>query len=462
MIIQTLFNFGGRFELGEVEVRLMPGIPNLHVVGSPDPQIREAGIKLKSAVRAAGFRWPRGQQILVNLRPNHFKKTSHGVELAVALGILGATGQLEETLQEKLRGLRVYGEVTLDGRVLAPHDLPRALTSSPVPLLTGTAATGLREGEWLELASLKDSAAIHRARYFDWDSFFERPALPPMSFHADAVLPLLLCAHMKLNVMVAGPQGSGKSTWAKVLYSLSPRPDVRTLLEREEWVGRDENLKWRPLECPHHSLSPLSMVGGSYPIQPGVVTRVHGGVLLMDEFLEFSAATLEALREPLETGTVEIARKGAREKLPAQFQLVATTNLCPCGKLVPRMDEKCRHPLPFCSSTVRRLSGPLLDRFDLLVFSQSWTLPGRMVPVSEMAESVARMDRFRTARGEVEAQWPDWIDSLTLNFRRRRSLLRVARGIADLEESKTVESTHFSQAIKLVADSITELNQLFA
>ena len=130
MLIKTWFQQDGKWEKGELEVRLMPGLPVLHIVGLPDVQIREAGLKLRSGLRACGLQWPRGHQVIVNLRPNHLRKSGSGVELAIALGFLAETGQLAEAVVEALNERRVYGEVTLDGRVLAPHDIELVMQMS--------------------------------------------------------------------------------------------------------------------------------------------------------------------------------------------------------------------------------------------------------------------------------------------------------------------------------------------
>ncbi len=463
MIIKTIFNHGGTWEKGEIEIHLLAGIPNLHVVGLPDAQIKESGVKLKSALKSCGFTWPRGHQIIVNLRPNHFRKSSAGGELAIALGFLAKTNQLPENILAAAQRAYVYGEVALDGRVIAPHDLPSALRAAAgEEVLTGSVGDYVREGAWSELTRLRDESVARKQRFFDWEAFWQRPAPLDLTLHAEAAKILILVLHMKLHVLLAGPQGSGKSTWAKIMYSLTEAPDPDLYVEREEMIGR-ENLRWRPLEQPHHSVTPLAMVGGGFPIAPGVISRAHGGILIMDEFLQFHVAVLENLREPLENGRVEIARKGSREILPARFQLVATTNLCPCGKAAPGMERRC--PYVFrnkCSQVVHRLSGPLLDRFDVMGYSHNWTDRSvDRVHVNEIRETLQRLTRFAKIRGEVELKVPGWVDEMSLNHRRRAALLRVARGIADLHESKRVESKHFTEAVGLVVSPIKELDEIF-
>lgn len=464
MIVKTIFNHSGLWEPGEIEIHLLPGIPTLHVVGLPDAQIKESGIKLKSALKTCGFTWPKGHQIIVNLRPNHFRKKSAGVELGIALGFLAKSGQLSPDLREAVARSCVYGEVALDGRVIAPHDLPLALRAAgDMEVLTGVVPDSVREGLWSEMDNLRADQVTRRQRFFNWQEFWRRPPEMELQIHPQAARALLLATHMKLHVLLAGPQGTGKSTWAKILYSLTEPPDPDLFLEREDLIGREE-LRWRPLEQPHHSITPLAMVGGGYPIAPGVISRAHGGILLMDEFLEFDPSVLENLREPLENGRVEIARKGAREVIPARFQLVATTNLCPCGKAAPKISYQC--PNVFrrkCTSVVHRLSGPLLDRFDMLVFTQDWfDREPKPYLAKELRARLVELKAFAKARGEVPVEAPSWLDQMPLNHRRRAAVVKVARGLADLKGSEAVKSEHFSQAVELVVNPITELDELFA
>lgn len=465
MIIQTLFYYQGRFEKGEVELRLLPGVPQLQVIGQPDTHIRECGLRLKSALKACGLKWPQGHQIVVNLRPGHFRKSSPGIDLPIALAYLAHTGQLPEPVMDALRTHVVYGEVALDGRVCAPFDVGQAIRDCmDMKVLTGEVGASLKHGQWAELMHLQAPEIQHRERFFDWDQYWRAPELVDLELHPAAAELLILSSHMNLNVLLAGPQGSGKSTWARVLYGLSSKPDPYLHQERERILGISEfeDLRWRPLEQPHHSVTPLAMVGGGIPIQPGVITRAHGGILVMDEFLEFHQHVLESLREPLENGVIEVARKGTRKRLPAQFQLIGTTNLCPCGRLYPNRLGGCPMSVRQCKAVSLRLSGPLLDRFDLLAYSHVWMGAGGRVSVREVKERLKRMQAFREQRGVKSEDCPRWVYDLELSFRRKRSLLRVARGLADREECADIQPEHFHQAHALVVDPIEALRDLFA
>ncbi len=269
MIKKTLFHQNQKLESGAVEVKLLPGIPQLHVVGLPDASIRECGIKLKSAIRSCGLEWPRGMQIIVSLRPMEFKKSGAGVDLAIALGYLGATDQLPADLRALVETHVVYGELSLNGEIFAPLDVAHAMSVADGPLLTGQLQNEVREGSWLEMPRLNAEQFVARERTFDWNSFWQRPALPDFLLHETAARQLALAAHMRLNVLLAGPQGTGKTTWAKILYALTGTPEASELYAREVYFGKKAfETPWRPLEQPHHTISTQAMIGGGSPAAP--------------------------------------------------------------------------------------------------------------------------------------------------------------------------------------------------
>ena len=470
MIVRTLFKQNDEFRIGEVEVKLLPGIPVLHVVGRPDGYMRECGLRLKSALRSAEYQWPQGHQIVVNLRPSYLRKSSSGLDLAIALGFLALTNQVSAAVSTLLQTCIVYGEVTLDGRVFAPPDLEGALRKIAEPILSGGDDNRIRDGEWRALSTLRDSVAVTLSRKFSWEGTWTRPELPPLEFTQDAVDTLCLVAHAGLNVLVAGPQGSGKTTWAQALHALTPPPDPVRMVELRQMFGdKAVSVGWRPFERPHHTTSTRGMIGGGHPLTPGIISRAHGGVLVMDEFLEFSPSVLEGLREPIEHGYVEHARQGEKASYPARFQLVGTTNLCPCGKLNPEgprpgvsSKPSCPHSLTRCRTVCARLSGPIMDRFDLLIFSHPWLHKGPRVSLQSARDEIDRLAAFATSRGPDPQSTPSWVRDLEFSHRRRNALLRVARALADREESARVRLPHYMSAKTLVTQSMSVLGQLFA
>lgn len=225
---------------------------------------------------------------------------------------------------------------------------------------------------------------------------------------------------------------------------------------------------------PHHTTPVIAMLGGAVPISAGEVTRAHGGILLLDELLEFPQQVLEGLREPIESGFITVSRRGASHKLPAKFQLVATTNLCPCGSFVPGKPTGCRFSLRKCKSTVERLSGPLLDRFDVLAFSHNWS-GEKSVSIEEVFNDVDRAVEFqrqhkRPPARSLEAKdlnsdlHPDvqltGLLGKSLSLRRQRSLLRVARSLADLESKPQIDFKHIQEAYRFSMGNFMDLEQM--
>jgi len=466
MTLHTFFRHEGRLHPGEIEIQLLRGLPVLNFVGLPDAYIRESGVKVKAAIRSAGLSWPTAQQIVVNMRPAHLRKSSTGVELAIALGYLSLTGQLPLSIESELVQSVVYGELSLEGRVLAPPDIGEAFVAAGGrSLLTGS-TDGIAGGRWFEMVSLNCQSLLKKERVDEAkESQWKAPEIPQLAFHPKAAEIMALAAVGELSVLVAGPQGSGKSTWARALYSLSNAPVLNEVHARAQYLGSAELQRpWRPFEVPHHSASPLALVGGGVPIQPGVITRAHGGVLLMDEFLEFHPRVLEALREPVDSGIVELARGADRVQLPAKFQLLATTNLCPCGRLAPKINLACGRTIPVCRSVWNRLRGPVLDRFHMLVFSSHWT--DRQQPevrLEEVAETVreARLVMAR-ARFYASATLPTWIHSLRLSRRREQAILRVARALSALAGETRVRRAIFTRAHEFVVDPMDDLDCIFS
>ncbi len=464
MIVKTLFQQNGKLEFGQVEVKLLPGIPQLHIVGLPDATIRESGIKLKSALRSSGLEWPRGQQIVVSLRPVDIRKGGAGVDLAIALAYLALTKQLSKAVMEGLQNHLVYGEVALNGDIFAPVDIVQAIRAvGDKKIITGALQCEVREGQWFEFARISQKQLQLREHKFDWDNFWRKPEAPSFTLHEKAAQALTLALHMRLNILVAGPQGSGKTTWGRLVHALTPRPRVEEMGELTELFGEDIlDSRWRPFEQPHHTITPQAMIGGGFPLFPGVITRAHGGVLLMDEFLEFHPAVIEALREPVENGRIELARKGARERFPANFQLIGTTNLCRCGKLRPDTGRKCPFNLVHCRSVTARLSGPILDRFDMLTLSHEWIEPGRRLTVAEIAEKLEAAAEFRATRKPSDHSFTlEWLNEFSISHRRRNAILKVARGLADLDGSDQILGPHRIDAFEMVVTPMNKLREVF-
>lgn len=461
---------GYSFYSVEVQLNLLPGLPEVKFSGLADMSIRESATRLKSAFRANGFKWPGKQQIVVNLSPASVRKTSAGVDLALALALLWKTGQMDFSRFNSSR-IYAYGEVGLNGEVTAPCDWD-LLPSKGTPLLTGFLEKENYRSHLYTGVSLKDFHQPVLSEVSDWKACLKKPDIPEIFFSQGAGLILKLAALGEHSLLLCGEAGSGKTTLVENLYYLLKAPE-KSLWEETRPFWREEGLFWRPCLNPHHTTTPQSMIGGGSSLFPGEISKAHGGQLIMDEYLEFHPKVQEALREPLEKGKIRLVRNGKGVVFPAKFLLTATTNLCPCGDYVPGRPVHCSYSLKKCQSHLDRLSGPMLDRFDLLSFSYEWKKGDReanqteenkqkeKIALEEIFHEVERVRDFilktreqQTVNGRLELKelesHLEEKESVTMphtpSQRRKRALLRLARTFADFDRSKTIKGIHLERA----------------
>lgn len=446
----------------EVELNLIPGLPQVQFTGLPDTAIKESIMRIKSAIRSQGFEWPKTRQLIINLRPSYLKKHSQGLDLAIACALLWKTKQLKPPVEYITSDSAfIYGELSLDGEVSVPENW-ESLPPQKEGVLTGRVEGRNYLCPLLQIESLKDLEEPIPIPVQPLSDLIKKPDLPNIDFSEAAAKLLKVCAAGEHSLLLAGEAGSGKSTLLEQLPFLLQEPSLKDFSRsRRLWAKAGEELNWRPFVNPHHSTTPLSMIGGGYPLFFGEISRAHGGILFMDEYLEFHPRVQEALREPMEKGEIRIIRKGKSEVFPARFMLVAATNLCPCGDLVPGRSSQCSYSLRRCFSHLDRLNGPMLDRFDILAFSSQWK-GSLTVPLEEIKEKILKAGELRkrrmqeTANGkltiqELENSLPDFIRENHLSFcvsskRRKRSVLRVARTIADLEGIEQITLKHIESA----------------
>ena len=444
----------------EVQIGLLPGLPDIKFTGLADMAIKESATRLKSAFKKCGFHWPVRQQIIVNLSPACIRKNSLGVDLALALALLSKTGQVDLS-HLNTDSLYAYGEVGLNGEISAPEDL-NLLPRDLAPLMTGEiVGKNFREGVYTA-QTLRSIPQAKKAIVEDWRDSLKKPPLPSTRFSESAALILKLCALGEHHLLLCGEAGSGKTTLAEHIYPLLPPPEKK-FWEEGRQMQLTQNFSWRPYINPHHTTTPLSMIGGGCPIFPGEISRAHGGQLVMDEYLEFHPQVQEALREPLEKGKIRLVRRGLNVEFPARFLLTATTNLCPCGDYIPGQPVKCSYSLRRCQSHLDRLSGPMLDRFDLLAFSRQWrgektiSMKGILEEICAARDFSLKTRRQIISNGRLE--WEELENMIlpevknvlprTTSHRRRRALLRVARTFADLKQDREIKGSHIEEVYAL-------------
>lgn len=479
----------------QVEADLSGGLPQFNLVGLPDSAVKESSERVRSAIKNLHYEWP-ASRITINLAPADVRKTGPVYDLPVFVGIMAAQGKLPAPGSERA----FLGELGLDG-TLRP-------VTGVLPMALAAVQNGVKElflpAENAAEAAVAEGLTVYPARSaqdvvlhlcgatpltpatpegYDEDGVWLGPDMADVRGQSEARRAMEIAAAGGHNLIMIGSPGTGKSMLAKRLPGILPPLTYEEALETSAIYsvagllrGGTGLIKQRPFRSPHHSVSSTAIVGGGSVPRPGEVSLAHNGVLFLDELPEFHRDVLEAMRQPLEDGTVTVARSGGTLHLPARFQLVCAMNPCRCGWR--------GHPSGRCTCSdrevakyVEKISGPLLDRIDLfaevpaLEFEAladrspgepSSAIRARVTqaraiqtqrygpegPLCNAAMGQAELRQYCALDGESQALMKGAYEHMGLTARSYDRILRVARTIADLDGSQPLQPHHLAEAIQ--------------
>jgi magnesium chelatase family protein len=472
-----------------VEIDVHRGLPGFAIVGLPDTAVREARERVRAALGNCGFEFPL-RRIVVNLAPASLRKAGPGMDLAIAAALLSASGQLE---WEALPRVALAGELGLDGSIrpvngaLAIAEAARAggAEAVVVPAENGAEAA-LAEG--IDVIALEQLRSLPALAAGEWEPSRPRalalasgvgtaPDLADLRGQPHLRHALEVAAAGGHSLLMIGPPGAGKSLAASRLPSILPPLASAEALEVARIASACGRLgavlpAGRPFRSPHHTISPAGLVGGGGPPRPGEVTLAHRGVLFLDELCEFRRDALEALRAPLESGEVSIARASGQRSMPCRFLLLAAANPCPCGR--GETDPDCTCAPDAVRRYQGRLSGALADRIDILAAVRQPSAeeiggaPGepsaevrarvavarerqelRLGPGRCNAEMTAAEARACVLSAEAATLLAELYSRQRLSGRAHDRALRLAQTIADLAGAAKIEEEQMAQALQL-------------
>ena len=493
--------------LVQVEAHLAPGLPSFSLVGLPAPVVRESRERVRAAIQSSGFEFPAGR-ITVNLAPVDLAKEGGRYDLPIALSLLLASGQARlappGAMGQNL-AFECYGELGLSGELKPVGGLftaaLQAVSERHAMLLPAGDLTEVRAAGMAQVAGFGSLSEVVEFLGQGGTGLLvsapdTEPSAPPIDSHMDQYHPfqyvrgqwrakraLCIAAAGGHSALLIGAPGSGKtmlaSQFSRLLPPLSRTEALEVASVRSVASGQFDASQWgrRPYRAPHHSASANAIIGGGPQLLPGEASLAHHGVLFLDELPEFDRRVLECLREPLESGAITLSRANGRRELPADFQLLAAMNPCPCG-YHGDTELTCRCSDKLIERYRGRISGPLLDRIDIRIevqrpsFGEMQSSEARPATdagaVCSMQQIAAARMRQQQRAGCLNARLPvprlahecrleppatllleRSASRLGLTGRGLHRLLRLGRTIADLAESPEIDAAHLAEALQL-------------